>query len=92
MDEAVTKGTELWAKIQEGNINAFNLSDIIWLLGIVVVVIFAAKVGFKLLKVIFVILAILFMVGFLITSGVIPIDVPFLNDLFPAVTSTPAPM
>ncbi len=92
MDEAITKGTELWTKIQEGNIRAFDVSDIIWLVGILVVIFIAAKVGFKLLKVVFVILAILFMVGFLISSGIIPIDIPFLSDILPKVTSTPLPM
>ena len=92
MDEAINKGTELWDKIQAGNIHAFDVSDIIWLVGIVVVVFFALKVGFKFLKVIFVVLAIALMVGFLISSGVIPVDIPFLSDIFPKVTSTPLPM
>jgi|GEM_PF-2651249 len=80
MDEAISKGTELFFKIKEGNIFAFNISDIIWLVGILVVVIFAIKISVKFLKVILIVLAILFMLGFLITSGIIPIDIPILSD------------
>ena len=73
MDEAIFKGYQLWDKFQTGNINAFNFSDIIWLLGIAVILIIAIKISFKFLKVILIIIAVALLIGFLITSGIIPI-------------------
>ena len=73
MDEAIFKGNELWYKIQQGDMTAFTFSDVIWLAGIVVVVILAAKIGYRFLKVILIIVAIAFMIGFLIVKGIIPI-------------------
>lgn len=74
MDEAIFKGYQIWDKIQEGNFKSFNFSDIIWLLGIAVIVVIILKISFKFLKVVLVILAIVLLLGFLITSGIIPID------------------
>ncbi len=73
MDEAIFKGFQIWDKLQNGNITSFNFSDIIWLLGIAVIVFLIIKISFKFLKVILVIAAVALFVGFLITSGVIPI-------------------
>ena len=73
MDEAIFKGYQIWDKFQTGSITSFNLSDIIWLLGIAVVVFLIIKLSFKFLKIILVIAAVALLIGFLITSGVIPI-------------------
>ena len=73
MDEAIFKGWQIWDKLKSGNISSFNFSDIIWLLGIGVIIFIIAKISFKFLKVVLVIIAAALLVGFLITSGVIPI-------------------
>lgn len=73
MDEAIFKGWQIWDKIKSGNIASFNLSDIIWLLGLGVVIFLIAKISFKFMKVILVVVAVALLVGFLISSGVIPI-------------------
>jgi hypothetical protein len=73
MDEAIFKGWQIWDKIKSGNISSFNLSDIIWLLGLGVVIFLIAKISFKFMKVILVVVAVALLVGFLISSGVIPI-------------------
>jgi hypothetical protein len=73
MDEALFKGYQIWSKIQSGNLTSFNLSDLIWLLGIAVIVFLIIKISFKFIKVILVIAAVALLVGFLISSGVIPI-------------------
>lgn len=73
MDEAIFKGYQIWSKIQAGNLTSFNFSDIIWLLGIAVIVFLIIKISFKFIKVILVIAAVALLVGFLISSGVIPI-------------------
>ena len=73
MDEAIFKGWQIWDKLRSGNITSFNLSDIIWLLGIGVVIFLIVKISFKFMKVILVIVAVALLVGFLITSGVIPV-------------------
>lgn len=73
MQEVIAKASELWQKIQLGNLKAFTFSDVIWFIGIAVLLIIAAKIGFKLMKVILVILAIAVIIGFLIVKGIIPI-------------------
>lgn len=73
MDEAIFKGYQIWSKLQAGNLTSFNFSDIIWLLGIAVIVFLIIKISFKFIKVILVIAAVALLVGFLISSGVIPI-------------------
>ncbi len=73
MDEAIYKGWQIWDKIKSGNITSFNISDIIWLLGIGVVIFLIAKISFKFMKVVLVVIAVALLVGFLISSGVIPI-------------------
>jgi len=73
MDEAIFKGYQIWDKLKSGNITSFNFSDIIWLLGIAVIVFLIVKISFRFLKVILVIAAVALLVGFLITSGIIPI-------------------
>ncbi|MCK5129751.1 MAG: hypothetical protein KAQ68_07855 [Clostridiales bacterium] len=73
MDEAIFKGYQIWDKIRAGDFKAFNFSDIIWLLGIAVIVVLIIKVSFKFLKVILVVLAIAAVIGFLIMKGIIPI-------------------
>jgi len=73
MDEAIFKGWQIWDKLKSGNFTSFNLSDIIWLLGIAVVIVLIVKISFKFMKVILVILAVVLLGGFLISSGVIPI-------------------
>jgi hypothetical protein len=73
MDEAIFKGYQIWDKLKTGSITSFNISDIIWLLGIAVVVFLIVKISFKFLKVILIIAAVALLIGFLITSGVIPI-------------------
>lgn len=73
MDEAIFKGWQIWDKLKSGNITSFNLSDVIWLLGIGVVVFLIVKISFRFMKVILVIAAVALLVGFLITSGIIPV-------------------
>lgn len=73
MDEAIFKGWQIWDKLKSGNITSFNLSDVIWLLGIGVVIFLIVKISFRFMKVILVIAAVALLVGFLITSGIIPI-------------------
>lgn len=73
MDEAIFKSYQIWDKFQTGSISSFNLSDVIWLLGIAVVIFLIVKLSFKFIKVILIIAAVVLLVGFLITSGVIPI-------------------
>ena len=73
MDEAIFKGWQIWDKLKSGNFTSFNISDIIWLLGIGVVIFLIVKISFKFLKVVLVIVAVALLVGFLITSGIIPI-------------------
>lgn len=73
MDEAIFKGWQIWDKIKSGNITSFNFSDIIWLLGLSVVIFLIVKISFKFLKFILVIVAVALLIGFLISSGVIPI-------------------
>jgi hypothetical protein len=73
MDEALFKGYQIWGKIQAGNLKSFNLSDLIWILGIAVIVYLIIKVSVKFIKVILVIAAVALLVGFLISNGIIPI-------------------
>ncbi len=73
MDEAIFKGWQIFGKIKSGDIASFNLSDIIWLLGIGVIIFLIAKISFKFMKVILVIAAVALLAGFLVTSGAIPI-------------------
>jgi hypothetical protein len=73
MDEAIFKGWQIFGKIKSGDISSFNLSDIIWLLGIGVIIFLIAKISFKFMKVILVIAAVALLAGFLVTSGAIPI-------------------
>ncbi len=73
MDEAIFKGFQIWDKLKTGNITSFNFSDIIWLLGIGVVIFLIIKISFKFMKVILAIAALALLIGFLITSGIIPV-------------------
>jgi hypothetical protein len=73
MDEAIFKGWQIWDKLKSGNITSFNLSDVIWLLGIGVIIFLIVKISFRFMKVILVIAAVALLVGFLITSGIIPV-------------------
>lgn len=73
MEEAIFKGGQLWNKIQQGDLKAFTFSDIIWLAGFILLIFAAAKVGYKLLKVFFIIAIIAFIIGFLFFKGILPI-------------------
>ena len=73
MNEAVTTTTQLWEKIMAGDIRAFTASDVIWAVGLVVLVVLAVKITYKMAKVILVILAIVLILFYLISQGVIPI-------------------
>ena len=73
MNDAVTTTTQLWEKIMGGDIKAFTLSDIVWAIGLIVLIVLAVKIGYKMAKVILVLLVIALIVFYLITQGVIPI-------------------
>ncbi len=73
MNDAVTTTTQLWEKIMAGDIKAFTLSDVIWAVGIIVILVLAVKIGYKLAKVILILLLIAMIIFYLITQGVIPI-------------------
>lgn len=73
MNDAVTTTTQLWEKVMEGDISAFTLSDVVWAIGLVVIAVLAVKIGYKLAKVILVILAIALILFYLVSQGVIPI-------------------
>lgn len=72
MNDAVTTTTQLWDKIMAGDISAFTFSDVIWAIGLIVIGVLAVKITYKLAKVILVILAIVLILFYLITQGVIP--------------------
>ena len=73
MNDAVTTTTQLWEKIMAGDIKAFTLSDVVWAVGIIVILVLAIKIGYKMAKVLLVLLLIALIVFYLITQGVIPI-------------------
>ncbi len=73
MNDAVTTTTQLWEKVMEGDISAFTLSDVVWAIGLIVIAVLAVKIGYKLAKVILVILAIALIIFYLVSQGVIPI-------------------
>lgn len=72
MNDAVTTTTQLWDKIMTGDISAFTFSDVIWAIGLIVIGVLAVKITYKLAKVILVILAIVLILFYLVTQGVIP--------------------
>lgn len=72
MNDAVTTTTQLWDKIMAGDISAFTFSDVIWAIGLIVIGVLAVKITYKLAKVILVILAIVLILFYLVTQGVIP--------------------
>jgi len=72
MNDAVTTTTQLWDKIMAGDISAFTMSDIIWAIGLIVIAVLAVKITYKMAKVILVILAIVLIIFYLVTQGVIP--------------------
>jgi len=71
MKEAIEMGESIFGKLFSGNFGAFTVSDIIWLIGAVVLMVLAVKVAAKFFKVILVILALLVLVVFLFSSGII---------------------
>jgi len=73
MNDAVTTTTQLWDKVMAGDINAFTFSDVVWAIGIVVLLVLAIKIGYKLAKVILVILLIAVILFYLVSQGVIPL-------------------
>lgn len=72
MNDAVTTTTQIWDKIMAGDISAFTFSDVIWAIGLIVIGVLAVKITYKLAKVILVILAIVLILFYLVTQGVIP--------------------
>ena len=73
MNDAVTTTKQIWEKLMEGDIKAFTVSDIIWAVGLIVLAVLAIKIGYKMAKVLLVILLIGLIVFYLITKGIIPI-------------------
>ena len=73
MNDAVTTTTQLWEKIMAGDIKAFTFSDAIWAIGIIVIAVLAIKIGYKLAKVLLVILLIGLIIFYLVSQGVIPL-------------------
>ena len=73
MNDAVTTTTQLWEKIMQGDIKAFTLSDVVWAIGVVVIIVLAVKIGYKMAKVILIILLIAVIIFYLISQGVIPL-------------------
>ncbi|MEX1375991.1 MAG: hypothetical protein AB1Z23_00820 [Eubacteriales bacterium] len=73
MNDAVTTTTQLWEKIMQGDIKAFTFSDVIWAIGVVVIIVLAVKIGYKMAKVILILLLIAVIVFYLISQGVIPL-------------------
>lgn len=71
MNEVITTTTALWDKVLEGDIKAFTFSDVIWGIGLIVLGVLTIKIGYKLAKVVFLILAIALIVFYLISQGVI---------------------
>ena len=71
MNDAVTTTTQLWEKIMQGDIKAFTLSDVVWAIGVVVIIVLAVKIGYKMAKVILIILLIAVIIFYLISQGVI---------------------
>lgn len=72
MNDAVSTTTQIWEKIMAGDIKAFTLSDVVWIIGIIVLGVLAVKIGYKLAKVIFLLLAIALIIFYLFSQGVIP--------------------
>lgn len=50
-----------------------NAADFIWVAGAVILGVLALKVVLKILKIVFIIGAVLFLIGFCFTSGFIPV-------------------
>lgn len=73
MDDVVSTTTQLWDKIQAGDMKAFTFSDIIWAIGLIMISYLAIKIGYKMAKVILVILIIALIIGYLIYKGFIKI-------------------
>ena len=73
MNDAVTTTKQIWEKLMEGDIKAFTISDIIFAVGLIVLTVLAIKIGYKMAKVLLVILLLGLIVFYLITKGIIPI-------------------
>ena len=73
MNDAVTTTTQLWEKIMQGDIKAFTFSDVIWAIGVVVIIVLAVKIGYKMAKVLLILLLIAVILFYLISQGVIPL-------------------
>ncbi|MBN2878496.1 MAG: hypothetical protein JXN65_02595 [Clostridia bacterium] len=73
MNDAVTTTKQIWEKLMEGDIKAFTISDIIFAVGLIVLAVLAIKIGYKMAKVLLVILLIGLIIVYLITKGIIPI-------------------
>lgn len=72
MNETIAKGGEIIGKVQSGGLLNITFVDFIWIVGAIVLAILALKVVGKLFKVILFVVAVALIIGFLLTSGILP--------------------